>query len=95
MHRSSRSAPKNRSKPVRCVSHLVLQLIGRCEKAAQPNAYGCPTTRDSFWSAAKNWLILATLEEGSTWPNNIRFAVEPQGGSIGESETNDLTPAPK
>ena len=86
---------KASSAPIHLIasSRRYRKCAAECAKLAR--AAPSPMARDSFYSAAKSWLILATLEKGSTWPNNIRFAVEPQGGSIGESETNDLTPAPK
>lgn len=50
--------------------------------------------RDSFSAAAKSWLMLATLAEGSMVGEQYQIRDRARGGSVGETMASDLTATP-
>jgi hypothetical protein len=49
--------------------------------------------RESFSAAAKSWLILATLAEGSMVGEQYQIRDRAWGGSLGDTVASDLTAA--
>jgi hypothetical protein len=67
----------------------------KCAAECAKLAYDAPSfkARESFSAAAKSWLILAILAEGSMVGEQYQIRDRAWGGSLGETVASDLTAA--